>query len=172
MDRDENITESTTINPEDLLKSIEELNNQINLLKEQNLRLLADYQNQKKQYDKQYEDMKFFGIKKIMSELIALLDDNKLAQEHIEKSGDLSEYKNAFLQTSKKLELFLMSENIQEINCKEGDEFNPEIMEALGTIEDEQFVNKVKVIAQKGYMLTTVNKVIRPVRVMVGRSKI
>lgn len=172
MDRSENITSATTINPEDLLKSIEELNSQIAQLKEQNLRLLADYQNQKKQYDKQFEDMKFFGIKKIMSELIALLDDNKLAQEHIEKSGEIAEYKNAFEQTSKKLELFLNSENIQEINCKEGDEFDPEFMEAIGTIEDSENVNKVKVVAQKGYILSTVNKVIRPVRVIVGREKL
>jgi molecular chaperone GrpE len=150
----------------DLKKKIEDLQNLLNDEREYKLRAIADYQNQKRQFDKQIEELSYFANKSILNSLMELYDDSKRAEEHDGRNKS----QNINQQLLSKLYQIISSQNIVEIEVKIGDEFDPEVMEAITTqiVDNERLVGKVILIVQSGFKYALNNRIVRPVRVIVG----
>jgi len=142
---------------------IESLQNEINDLKDSKLRQMAEFDNFRKRFTR--EKLELYGnavSDTVLSFLPALDNLERAVQSETEESGlkkgltmVLSQFKDIF-----------ESLQIKEIEC-ENKPFDPEIHNAAGQREDENFEsNTVCEVLQKGYMYK--EKVIRHPMVIVA----
>ena len=137
-------------------------------LKKDNLRVLADSENFKKRLLREKEEYFKFATSAILEEIIPVMDNLDLALAHgrqAEACKDLvmgvEMTMNIFLDTMKKHGL----EQIGAVDVP----FDPARHEALGqALRDDVDENTVCQTLQKGYMLK--DRLLRPAKVMVSRK--
>jgi len=100
---------------------------EVALLKNQLARALADYDNLRKRVDSESQLWIKFSSERVLIKLFPIIDILESAQEHLKDQG----LAIAILEFKK----VLKEEGIEEINPKVGDEFNPEVHEAVEAIE-------------------------------------
>ena len=118
-------------------------------------RALADYHNLEKRIDKEKEFFVKFSNAQLLASLLPVLDDLERAKKHLKDQG-LSLAVNKFKEV-------LQKENVEEIKAQ-GEEFNPELMEAMEIVAGPK--NRVVEVVNKGYLFN--NKVLRVAKVKVG----
>lgn len=128
----------------------------------------ADFQNYKKDEDSRITRAKNLTKEMFVEELLPVLDAydmafaNKEAWEKVEKNWRMGvEY------IHQQLIKVLADHGVSEISPKIGEEVDPNIHEALDTVEnfDESMSGKIAEVTQKGYKST--DRIIRPARVKV-----
>ncbi len=120
-------------------------------------RALADYKNLERRFNEEKEVLVAFSNLVLLERLIPVLDNLESLVEHSkDKSAEL---------IAKQLRDLISDEGVEEIVAMNKD-FDPQSMEAVEIVEGEP--NKVMEIVRKGYRLQ--NRVIRPVRVKVGKK--
>ncbi len=134
-----------------------ELQTQINSLRDQLARSLADYSNLEKRVDSQRQLIATLASATIVTKMVEVLDDLYLAQDHLRNPG---------LQIAvDKLLNILKSEGLVEINAI-NQPFDPETMDCVEvSIGPQDQVTEVK---KKGYLLN--NHCLRPAKVVVGKE--
>ena len=126
------------------------------------LRLMADFQNYKKRVEKEKKDLYSYANEKLVTELLAVLDNFERALAH-EDSGD--GFKEGMEMIFKQLMDVLEKSGLAEIAAL-GEDFDPNFHNAVMTEETEEYESgKVSGVLQKGYTLN--GKVIRPSMVKV-----
>jgi len=141
---------------------------EIEELKKENLRVLADGENFKKRLTREKEEYFRFATSAILEEIIPVMDNLDLALAHgrqAEACKDLvtgvEMTMNIFLDTMKRHGLV----QIAAVDVP----FDPSRHEALGQMErDDVDENTVCQMLQKGYMLK--DRLLRPAKVMVSRK--
>ncbi len=152
------ISKNENNEPDGLKQKIQELEDKTTDLNNKYLRSLADYQNLEKQTQSWKEEFVKFANQDLIAQLLEILDNLEKAQEHIQDTG---------LQLIiDKLKIILKNKGLEEIKA-EGEEFDPNLFEALEVIPGEED-NKVLGIIQKGYRLN--GRVIRPAKVKVSKK--
>ena len=155
-EKEEEKDESKEADPKD--KKIEELNAKY-------MRLMADFQNQKKRFDKEKADIYQYANEKIVKNLLEVLDNFERALEAT-KDADPSLHDGMEL-IFKQLMTALENAGVAEIKAL-GEEFDPNFHNAVMMEEtDEYESNKVSGVMQKGYTLNS--RVIRPSMVKVAQ---
>ncbi|MCR4708784.1 MAG: nucleotide exchange factor GrpE [Clostridiales bacterium] len=155
-EKEEEKAESKEPDPKD--KKIEELNAKY-------MRLMADFQNQKKRFDKEKADIYQYANEKIVKNLLEVLDNFERALEAT-KDADPSLHDGMEL-IFKQLMTALENAGVAEIKAL-GEEFDPNFHNAVMMEEtDEYESNKVSGVMQKGYTLNS--RVIRPSMVKVAQ---
>ena len=134
------------------------LQEQLNDLENKWKRALADYANLEKRIDNEKQSFVKYSNLKLLEKLLPILDDLEAAEKHLKDQG-LKIILN-------KLKEILKSEGVEEIKTH-GEEFNPELMEAIEIIEGPK--NKVMGVSRKGYLLE--GKVLRIAKVKVGGNQ-
>ena len=125
-------------------------------------RLQADFENYKKRNAKFGEQMKHLGQEIIMSDLISVLDNCNLAKQYVKNEEALV----GFTMMEKQLKDALEKYGLKEIEVNEGDDFDPNVMNAHEKQKAEGKEGKVIQIISKGYYLN--GKQARPVSVIIG----
>ncbi len=123
-------------------------------------RALADYQNLEKRYEKERSDFVQFANANLILKLLGILGHLERAAEHVKDDGlnlVITEFKRV-----------LIGEGLEEIKCL-GEDFNPNLMEAVEVIEGKEG-NKVAEVISKGYLLK--GKVLLAAKVKVCKGKI
>lgn len=143
----------------DSVVAIETLKQKIEELENQNKRILADYRNLEKRVDSQRRDWILEANKKLLLNLLPVLDTLMLAEKHSRNDQTLSLRVKQFLD-------ILGAEGVGRIKTT-GTNFDPNLMECLDTIEGEE--GKVIEEVRAGYSLY--EKTLRPAQVRVGRKK-
>ena len=139
-------------------KKIEELNAKY-------MRLMADFQNQKKRFDKEKADIHQYANEKIVKNLLEVLDNFERALDAT-KDADPNLHEGMEL-IFKQLMAALEKAGVAEIKAL-GEEFDPHLHNAVMMEEtDEYESNKVSEVMQKGYTLNS--RVIRPSMVKVAQ---
>ena len=139
-------------------KKIEELNAKY-------MRLMADFQNQKKRFDKEKADIHQYANEKIVKNLLEVLDNFERALDAT-KDADPNLHEGMEL-IFKQLMAALEKAGVAEIKAL-GEEFDPNFHNAVMMEETDEFEsNKVSGVMQKGYTLNS--KVIRPSMVKVAQ---
>ena len=129
------------------------------------MRLMADFQNQKKRFDKEKADIHQYANEKIVKNLLEVLDNFERALEAT-KDADPSLHEGMEL-IFKQLMAALEKAGVSEIKAL-GEEFDPNFHNAVMMEEtDEYEPNKVSGVMQKGYTLNS--RVIRPSMVKVAQ---
>ena len=121
-------------------------------------RLQAEYSNYRKRVERDRAVASEIAIAAVLSELLATLDDIDRAAEHGELTGGFKSVADQLINTTTKLGL--------EKYGKDGDEFDPQIHEALmHETSAEVTVPTATKILQPGYKFK--ERVLRPARVAV-----
>ena len=139
-------------------KKLEELNAKY-------MRLMADFQNQKKRFEKERADIYQFANEDLVKGLLEVIDNFERALEA--SKDDDSKFKEGMEMIFKQLMGALEKAGVSEIKAL-GEEFDPNFHNAVMMEEtDEYESNKVSGVMQKGYTLNS--KVIRPSMVKVAQ---
>lgn len=127
-------------------------------------RLMAEFDNFKKRSQKEREGMYNSLISDIITSLLPVIDNLEKAVEA--KTEDES-YKQGIELVLKQFKDVLTANGVQEIDASVGQIFDPELHEAVATVEDENLGEKqIKEEYRKGYKIGT--KVIRHSMVVVA----
>ena len=129
--------------------------------------LQADFENLKKRYERETEQIKKYGTECLVVQLLDVVDELELAV----KNGEISTSPESLIEgvemTLKKLRKVLEQEGVTPIESPEGKVFDPARHNAIAT-EERDDVAACTVIEEirKGYMMK--GKVIRPTIVKVA----
>lgn len=121
-------------------------------------RVLADYQNLEKRYEREKSDFVQFANANLILKLISVLG-------HLEKAVEVLNDRGLEMTVSE-LKRILLEEGLEEIDSL-GKEFNPEFMEAIEVVAGEKD-NTVAEVVNKGYLLK--GKLLVPSKVKVFRQ--
>lgn len=126
-------------------------------------RLMADFQNFRKRTDKEKADVYSYANEKIMTDLLAVLDNFERALDSECKD---EAYAEGMKMIFKQLTDILTASGLEEIEAV-GQDFDPNFHHAVLTDNNDDFDSgKVTEVLQKGYKLN--GKVIRPSMVKVN----
>lgn len=168
----ENVNEDNKDNEEnELNKKIEELENQNADLKDKYMRAMAETENIRKRAAKEKIDTIRRANKDLLLSLLNFMDNFERAIKAGENNNDIqnSEYYKGIELIHKQFIDFIHDNGVEEIECL-GEEFNPNLHEALTVIEipDCEHEKIVEVYA-KGYKLN--DELLRTAKVIVGKPK-
>ena len=129
------------------------------------VRLMADFQNQKKRFEKEKADIYQFANEDIVKSLLEVIDNFERALDASQDDG--SKFREGMEMIFKQLMGALEKAGVSEIKAL-GEEFDPNFHNAVMMEEtDEYESNKVSGVMQKGYTLNS--RVIRPSMVKVAQ---
>ncbi|HOF78776.1 MAG TPA: nucleotide exchange factor GrpE [Candidatus Dojkabacteria bacterium] len=153
----------------ELVTSIDKLEDENLVIKEQMLRALADYQNLVKSSEKRNE-IRYFQLKKSLSEsVIPSLDALNLAikaSKELKLDEKTKAWLDGILATIQSLEKSFSEIGIKQYLPIKGDKFDPTKHEAVATVEGGKS-GEIYDLVQPGYILD--NTVIKPARVVVSK---
>ncbi|HKI82216.1 MAG TPA: nucleotide exchange factor GrpE [Pseudodesulfovibrio sp.] len=133
------------------------------------LRALADSENVKKRLFRETEELKKYAGESILADLLPILDNLDLALAHTDNLS--AECKNFVIGVDMTRKIFLdavKNHGLEAVQAGAGVEFDPEIHEAVGTVEDPSLKeNQVAQVVQSGYRLK--GRLLRPAKVMVNK---
>ncbi len=160
---EENTQEEVSVE-EQLQKAQEEIQH----LKDNHLRQLAEFDNYRKRTLKEKAELILNGGEKVMTAFLPILDDLARAQKNIEKNQDYNTLKEGVDLIVKKLYKVLGEQGLSVIEA-EGQPFDTDYFEAVALVPVEDDTQKGKIIdcVQTGYKLN--DKVIRHAKVVVGQ---
>jgi molecular chaperone GrpE len=150
-------------------KHFTDLEESLKAKEDQYLRLAAEFDNYKKRTSREFARLIETANQELIKELLEILDNFKRALSVENNNSDIESYNKGIELIYNQLDTLLKERGLEEIEAV-GGEFDPELHEAVMTIEtDDVPEDYVAEELQKGYKLK--GKVIRHSKVSVAKSK-
>jgi len=140
-------------------EQIKELKTRLLEMEENWKRALADYKNLEKRVTQEKASLVDFANIVLIENMLPTLDNFAMLKRHTEDMG--------IKMSIKELVNVLETSGLKEIKVVKGDDFNPELMDAVDSGQGQE--NKVVEVIRAGYLFR--DKLIRPVSVKVGQGK-
>lgn len=145
-------------------EKIEELEKSLADEKEKRMRLAAEYDNYRKRTSSEKLGIYDDATAKAVEELLPVADSLTMAMQNLDNAPE--EYKKGLELVSNQLKASLEKLKVEAF-CEIGDDFDPNLHNAVAKIESEDFEeNKISAVFQKGYKLG--DKIIRHAMVQVA----
>jgi molecular chaperone GrpE len=150
-------------------KSIEDACQKENeILKDQLIRLAADFDNFRKRTARQMEENRKSAIEQVLLDFVEVTDNFDRALKSARTAEDMVPIISGIEQLSKQFFSILEKYGLERIECEKTSEFDPHKHEAVQHIETSEVPdNTVVEVYKPGYALNS--KVIRPAMVSVAR---
>jgi len=147
---------------------IEEQTLQIGELKDKYVRLLAEFENYKKRTIREKIDLMGTAAQDTMSAILPVLDDFDRAKKNAEDDSNVEPFSEGVMLVYNKLHSILEQKGLKSMESN-GEDFDPELHEAITEIPapSEEMKGKVIDTVEKGYFLK--DKIIRHAKVVVGK---
>ena len=144
---------------------LEALEAELEEAKAQVLYVKAEGENIRRRSAEDVDKARKFALEKFSGELLSVMDslDSALAVEN----ATVESYKDGVELTAKQLLSVFEKFNIVEINPAAADKFDPNLHQAIQTVDSEQEANTVVSVLQKGYSLN--DRILRPALVVVSK---
>lgn len=154
------INEQCECSEEDLQKEIDEL-------KDKHLRLIAEFDNYRRRTLKEKMDLIKSGGEDVLQKILPIIDDFDRAVLHLSEVKDTEAVKEGIMLIYSKFQSFVSSSGLKVIDAKDKD-FDTDLHEALTKIPapTPEQQGKVVDVVEKGYMLG--DKILRFAKVVVG----
>ncbi len=154
---------------EALKEELEKVKKDLALRTEQALKARADADNIQKRAQKDIENAHKFALDKFVPELLKVKDSLEIGTKTAKESKEAN--LNTFIEGSD-MTIKMFSDILSKFNVEEvkslGEKLNPEIHQALTTIETKEFESKtIAEVIQKGYKLN--DRLVRPAMVIVAK---
>jgi molecular chaperone GrpE len=141
---------------------------QIQDLKDKWLRTAAEFENAKKRWQKEKEDILIFGNSQLISALLPVLDHFDKAMERL--GNEKNEFEQGVELIHRELNNTLNKFGLQKIADLKGKDFDPFEQEAISYEEDDEIPEgKVIEVMRPGYKFQ--NRLLRPAMVKVSKGK-
>lgn len=152
----------------DALSTEEQLQSELDKLKDTHLRLVAEYDNYRKRTLKEKSELIRSGGEKVLTELLPVVDDLDIALQNLDKATDLDALKEGMHLIYAKFADYLSRQGVTPITTEEAP-FDEELHEAIATFPapSEELKGKIIDCVKKGYKLH--DKVLRHASVVVGQ---
>ena len=147
---------------------IEELENEVQELRDKYLRLFAEFDNFKKRSLKEKMEMSKRAGQDVIQALLPVLDDFDRAKKNAEDPANDEYFSEGVVLVYNKLYQTLQQQGLKAMDTT-NTEFNPEYHDAIADIEVQDDALKGKIIdyIEKGYLLN--DRIIRHAKVVVGK---
>lgn len=135
-------------------------------------RARADYANLQKTHAEQIQNLRSYVVSDVVEDLLPVLDSFSMAMSNKEVWEKVDQnWRMGIEYILKQFQTTLEKYGVTEIETKEGDSFDPNMHQALETVETEDgsLNEKIAVVMQKGYKMK--DTVIRPVKVKTYQVK-
>ena len=150
------------------LQNLEEKSKLCDEKHDQLLRLHAEFDNFKKRTAREYESLTKFANKRLIGEMLPVIDNFKRAVDSADKVSNINDLKNGIKLVLKQFEDILRQNGLEEIGSDDT-QFNPDKHEAVIQVEtDEHPEDTVIEEVRTGYRLH--GNVIRPSLVKVSKK--
>ncbi len=149
-------------------RELDNLQKELQEQKEKYIRLYADFDNFKRRNAKERVELIQTAGREVIQSMLEVMDDCDRAEKQMQKSDDLKQIREGIQLVFTKFRNTLQSKGLKEMKSI-GEEFNPDVHEAITEIPvpDENMKGKVVDEVEKGYMLN--DKIIRFSKVVVGK---
>jgi len=154
------------VKKEDLIAKLEEERDDF---KDKWLRTLAEFENFRKNTQKDKQDWIKYSNEKIILDLCDVLDNFERALGTEINSKNFSSYVKGVELIFQQLNTVLKKHDVVKLECL-GKEFDPNFHEALSTIPSKEPEDTIVAVIQNGYMIG--ERLIRPSRVAVSNGEI
>ncbi|KGO00572.1 molecular chaperone GrpE [Porphyromonas macacae] len=153
---------------EDNCSDEEKLERELETLKDEHLRLRAEFENYRKRTLKEKSELIRNGGEKSMLELLPVIDDIEIAIKNITEATDVEALKEGILLIHSKFLDYLKKQGVTQIETDRVP-FDENFCEAIAVIPAQKEEDKGVILdcIKKGYMLN--DKVIRHANVVVGQ---
>ena len=154
-------TKKTKVN---LKQNIEEINN----LRNQLVRLRADFDNFQKRTETQKYELVKLANAELVNQILPILDNFKRAASHAPaiENQNIANWITGIQAIERQIEEVLMRNGLVEIKTEKGQVFDPNLHEAISHESNNLPVDTIIEVVETGYMLN--EKVIRPTKVRVS----
>ena len=149
-------------------EEIERLKAESNHWKNEYYRAYADTKNLRNNLEKDYRDALKYRSEGFIEELLPILDSFHMALANEPNDPTLKNYLTGFQYVYRNLVSVLENEGVKELVPEVGKKFDPNIMDAVDTVEGEED-NVVLKVYGNGYKLH--DRIIRPAKVQVSVVK-
>ena len=119
------------------LKNLEEKSKLCDERHDQLLRLHAEFDNFKKRTAREYESLTKYANKRLISEMLPVIDNFKRAVDSADKVSNINDLKNGIKLVLKQFEDILKQNGLEEIGS-DGTQFNPDKHEAVIQVETDE----------------------------------
>lgn len=152
------------------LDPTEKLEAEVKDLKDQNLRLYAEFENFRRRTAKERLELMDSANKDTLSALLPVMDDFDRALKNTEETPENAPVLEGLRLIQQKLTETLKAKGLKAMDSTIGEEFDVERMEAITQIPapSPELANKVIDEVEKGYMIG--EKVLRYAKVVVGKE--
>ena len=162
-----NATDESEVSQEDKLALLEKENSE---LKDKYLRKIADFDNYRKRMQKEKQETYDYANTNLLTDLITIMDDfDRALAAGVDKDGkqveDLKPVVDGIKIINKQMKSTLETKYYLESYAEKGDEFNPDVHEAIGKCNGSVAEPTCSEVYLKGYKLK--DRVVRPAKVMV-----
>ncbi len=148
-------------------KKLEELQNEINTLKDKNMRIAAEMVNTLRRKDEETNRLLKYSNESLITELLPVIDNFERALNVDVTSNDVESYQKGMTMIYNSLKNILEKFEVKEIEAIDK-EFDPSFHQAVMQEEKEGTKENIVIeVLQKGY--TYKDKVIRPAMVKVSK---
>lgn len=148
-------------------KKLEELQNEINTLKDKNMRIAAEMVNTLRRKDEETNRLLKYSNESLITELLPVIDNFERALNVGATSNDIESYQKGMTMIYNSLKNILEKFEVKEIEAIDK-EFDPSYHQAVMQEEKEGTKENIVIeVLQKGY--TYKDKVIRPAMVKVSK---
>lgn len=148
-------------------KKLEELQNEINTLKDKNMRIAAEMVNTLRRKDEETTRLLKYSNESLITELLPVIDNFERALNVDAKTTDIESYQKGMTMIYNSLKNILEKFEVKEIEAIDK-EFDPSFHQAVMQEEKEGTKENIVIeVLQKGY--TYKDKVIRPAMVKVSK---
>ncbi|HAH04178.1 MAG: Protein GrpE [Parcubacteria group bacterium GW2011_GWA2_43_17] len=130
-------------------------------------RAQADYQNLQKETAARAGELREYIQANLLLEVLPIYDHYQLALKHIPAELAEADWVKGFVHIKKNFSEFFKQFALEEIKS-EGEEFDPQVHEAVGQAESDQPENRVIKEVSAGYKIN--GQVIRPAKVILAKS--
>ncbi|MGB2693402.1 MAG: nucleotide exchange factor GrpE [Thermodesulfobacteriota bacterium] len=158
---------------EDIVKDIEEteaeIENELEELNQQYLRLAADFENYKRRMTKERADSVAYGNEELIKEMLNVLDNLQRALEHTEHQDDAKPVIDGVKLVQKQFVSTLEKFGVKPIDASKGKEFDPMLHQAIEHVESDEIAPGL-VLSEMltGYKLK--DRLLRPALVVVAKG--
>lgn len=158
-------TETSREEPED---ESEKISKELTDAKDKYLRLFSEFENFRRRTARERLDLIQTSTEGLMVELLPVLDDFGRAAASIENGSDKKSVAEGIQLIENKFKRALEQKGLKAMQVKQGDDFNPELHEAVSQIPapKKKLVGKIIETVEDGYFLG--EKVIRFAKVVIG----
>lgn len=148
-------------------KKLEELQNEVNTLKDKNMRITAEMVNTLRRKDEETNRLLKYSNESLITELLPVIDNFERALNVDVTSNDVESYQKGMTMIYNSLKNILEKFEVKEIEAIDK-EFDPSYHQAVMQEEKEGTKENIVIeVLQKGY--TYKDKVIRPAMVKVSK---